>query len=766
MDVLGTARDFSSLSLRDLLEARDQFHFQLMNKMNVVGTAVGLYLIRDADPWPSKDHHPQRHLGQPQKAKAKEERTFGNSQVRYYSWPCVLVLTSEWIPLGDFGKSVPVDQLVPRTIYMTDGRSVPICIVKVSPASPANIIPNWRWPDTRIGGGFPLIVHSQGVDQTASIGCVVSDGHTKYALTNRHVCGEQGTPVYTQLRGNEVQVGSATGQQLTRKLFSEVYPQFTGRQTYVNLDAGLIRIDDYNDWTNAFYGLQGVGSRADLNALNLGVQLIDQRVQSFGAASGHLSGKIKALFYRYKSVGGYDYVSDFLIAPDDPNHQTHPGDSGTIWHLEVKKSKPDGNKIGTKTEEIELKPLALEWGGQGLLPDDSSTTVNFTLATNLTTVCQLLDVEIEAPDNTDARPFWGTTGHYSIAELAIQQVPSGKLKSLLESNLRLISFDLGKLDHGKISAALRGTDYVPLADVPDLVWKKMPTVVTGGRDVAKNTGPEHPNHYADVDQPAKNGGKTLLKMCLEDPQNLSVDVWRKFYTANGSLDSRSRGLLPFRVWQVFQEMVKYLEKKNYRSFLAAAGVLAHYVGDACQPLHGSYLSDGFRDKAHTEPTKTGGTKQVWPGKGVHSAYEDKMIDENAKDLFKKIGTYLGRKTVTPRPVEDGHAAAVCTVDLMAFANKTVDPEELVSFYVKVGPGASRKVIDALWEQFDKGTAQVMAAGIKTLSHLWKTAWEVGGGAKATTKDLKAFTTTQMKGIYEDVKFVQSFDLDHIGPELK
>ena len=44
--------EFSSLSLKDLIEARDLYHFHLMSKANVVGTAVGLYLIRNEENWP------------------------------------------------------------------------------------------------------------------------------------------------------------------------------------------------------------------------------------------------------------------------------------------------------------------------------------------------------------------------------------------------------------------------------------------------------------------------------------------------------------------------------------------------------------------------------------------------------------------------------------------------------------------------------------------------------------------------------------------
>src|SRR6476660_7280778 len=86
--------DFSSLSLKDLIEARDLYHFHLMNKANVIGTAVGLYLIRDEEKWP------QEGLYQ----KLTYARTFGNSHVRQYSWPCILVLVRDWINEEDFGR--------------------------------------------------------------------------------------------------------------------------------------------------------------------------------------------------------------------------------------------------------------------------------------------------------------------------------------------------------------------------------------------------------------------------------------------------------------------------------------------------------------------------------------------------------------------------------------------------------------------------------------------------------------------------------------
>src|SRR5262249_44721610 len=124
--------DFASLSLKDLIEARDLYHFHLMSKANVVGTAVGLYLIREKEDWPQaqgegiRPRHPLTYA-----------RTFANSHVRDYSWPCILVLVREWIEEGDFGKKcMPKPwQIVPKRLYLPDGRAVPVCTVWAPPVA-------------------------------------------------------------------------------------------------------------------------------------------------------------------------------------------------------------------------------------------------------------------------------------------------------------------------------------------------------------------------------------------------------------------------------------------------------------------------------------------------------------------------------------------------------------------------------------------------------------------------------------------------------
>ena len=78
---------------------------------------------------------------------------------------------------------------------------VPVCIVEAkrdefSPAVPESELSSLTFPSVFAGGGYPVIADVQGQEHIASIGCVVTDGHLAYALTNRHVAGALGEPVY------------------------------------------------------------------------------------------------------------------------------------------------------------------------------------------------------------------------------------------------------------------------------------------------------------------------------------------------------------------------------------------------------------------------------------------------------------------------------------------------------------------------------------------------------------------------------------------
>src|SRR5262249_42288824 len=123
--------------------------------------------------------------------------------------------------------------------------------------------------------------------------------------------------------------------------------------------------------------------------------------------------------------------------------------------------------------------------------------------------------------------------------------------------------------------------FVALADVPDYVWVHSRT-------------DEPIQHFADIDIHDIHGGESLLDRCNADPKNVSATVWKEYFdgfAAEGV--GPEEGAIPFRVWQLWDAMVEFLNNKDVIRFLAAAGVLAHYVGDASQPLHCSYMHHGL-----------------------------------------------------------------------------------------------------------------------------------------------------------------------------
>jgi hypothetical protein len=268
-------RDFQSLALQDLLEAREAYHVHLAHLENVISTAIGRYRIRDKDPDAQSDRSWRSRESTP-------PRTLRNTSVKPWSWPCLLVFVSEWVPQEVIARQDP-DQVVPRFLYMPDGRVVPTCVIlaqKDEQARPP--LRDLTFPAGLIGGGYPVFTEGQGEQRIGSLGCLVTDGNQIYALTNRHVAGEEGEPVYTFLCGERQRIGVTYRAQLTKRLFHEVYRGWPEGRTYANLDAGLIRLDDVAYWTAQVFGVGELDQPVDLNVNTISLDLIGCPVRGLG----------------------------------------------------------------------------------------------------------------------------------------------------------------------------------------------------------------------------------------------------------------------------------------------------------------------------------------------------------------------------------------------------------------------------------------------------------------------------------------------------
>jgi hypothetical protein len=753
--------NFANLSLNDLVTARDLFHVHLMRYPNVVATAIGRYRIRQGDSWPNDK----------KKIHGTSARRLDNSEVRPYSWPCILVFVDQWQDSKEF-SSKP-DQFVPGTIFMPDGKRVPICVIEAPKESKTEIeAQNIRFPLNNIGSGNPIIAEVQGQEYVATVGCLVSDGHKIFALTNRHVTGDAGEVVWSELNGVRERVGVSAAKQLTRQPFTSIYPNFAVENTFVNLDIGLIEVDDVSRWTTKVPGIGILGPMADFSGVNLTLSLVGCHVRGVGAATGEMLGEIQGLFYRYKTSGGFEYVADLFIGPrasaktsgrkrlPPPRFATHPGDSGTLWVLEPTVDadpKANANKA--------FLPLAMEWGRNMLASSDSASPQSFALATLLSRVCALLEVDPVRDWNIDQPDTWGALGHFSIATRTLVAL-SGKyphLDTLMGNNKEIISHNDDALEEGDFKGM--GTqDFVPMADVPDFFWKP-------GVGKQKHTRlSEGPNHFADMDQKDADGN-TLLSLTAS-PDFIDPDKWQAFYDSVNDILSgepiapKHRGLLPFRVWQIFDEMCQFAADGDAQKFVCAAGVLTHYVGDACQPLHISYLHDGDpnRPQEHefTKGKKAGTTEKRPLGQGVHSAYEDKMVFDHREEILS--GLMRTPKAKKNEQITNGFEAAQKTIEMMRDVFKQIPPMDMVETYVDVGKGGKASS-DALWAAYGQKTINVMKQGAHLLAVLWESAWEIGSG-ETKVRSLRALTQDEAMTIVTDPDFLPSMTVDKIGANLK
>ena len=251
--------------------------------------------------------------------------------------------------------------------------------------------------------------------------CLVTNGADIYALTSEHVIGGIGEDLFGfDDAGHRTQVATAAASVRRSGPISEAYPEWPGVRTLLNADVatgqnhGCCRVECRLADGRRF------GPIINLSVDTLNLDLIGCPVKGYGAASGEMQGQVTALFYRYRSVGGFDYVADLMIGPRDvdENVETRPGDSGAIWVWDAAADSAADKGDESFVQAIkEPQPLAVQWGGYsagGGAGTGSQNERQFALATSLSLACRLLDVEFIRDLGYERGQFWGKTGHYKV----------------------------------------------------------------------------------------------------------------------------------------------------------------------------------------------------------------------------------------------------------------------------------------------------------------------------------------------------------------
>lgn len=764
-------RDFASLSLRDLLDAREAYHVYLSQLDNVVATAIGRYCIHQDD-WYAEN--PPDRPRPPYVPRITAPRTLANSVIRPWSWPAVLVFVRRWAQPKSLGSD-----LVPSTLYLPDGRVVPTCVIE---APPDETLPEPAagpfHASHLLGGGYSCLREHQGEQALGTFACLVRKGGSYYALTNRHVAGGDGEVVKAYIRGEYEPVGKTSNIAVDRQPMSSVFPLWGERKTLLTLDAGLIKIDDINEWTSQAFGIGEIGEVFDATEHSVTLDIISCPVRAFGGASGVIEGEVRALFFRYETVGGYEHATDVLIGPrrnDDcarikhPKVEhpfTRPGDSGTLWYYDPP-SEPrpnDGNEdLGLDKECAEtgvrvrrLRPIAMQWGGQRVRMPDGARSA-YALGSFLSSICRSLDVEVVRNWSLGHDEYWGKIGHFSIGWKACDQL-SGDLGRLMKANQERIGFPNSELEKG--SEFRVGRDgFVPLADVPDYVW-----IQRAGRES------EPIQHFADIDIQDIDGGPSMLQRCVDDPANISASKWKAYFDGFAERGvGPEEGALPFRVWQIWDAMVASLKSGDVLRFVAGAGVMAHYVGDASQPLHCSFMHHGVppmrrvggRDYPVPRDSQEFKDFKKTRAAKIHAIYEEGMLEVDPAGALAAVDGELETQR-TVRVDRSGHGAAKAVIALMNDAQTRLPPMTIID---ADDPSLSeRKRAEALWSDRDirKATIRSLADSVRVLAALWKSAWAAGNGANVANSKIRTYTEPELQPIYRNSKFVESFSLEDMA----
>jgi hypothetical protein len=403
-----------------------------------------------------------------------------------------------------------------------------------------------------------------------------------------------------------------------------------------------------------------------------------------------------------------------------------------------------------------LRPIAMQWGGERFLTADGRSSA-FALGTFISTIFRELEVEPLRDWSTGHDEYWGKIGHFAVGWKTCDRV-TGNLGTLMKANQRFVGFGNDDLKKGA-EFRMGAGKFVPLADVPDYVW-------------INSRGDEPVQHFADIDIHDIDGHASLLTRGHNDPTSVAASVWKTYFDGfHAAKVGPEEGTLPFRVWQLWEDMVSYLNQGDVLHFVATAGVLAHYVGDASQPLHCSYMHHGIppmlthKGRKYPVPKSSAAFKafkKTRPAK-IHGIYEETMLEVGAPDALPAIDVAVAAMPKKPGAIKSGHDAAVETVRLMYAAQQRLKPRTIIN---ADNPALTENGRAArLWAKktIRDATVESLADSVRLLADLWASAWAIGNGDTKAAGQLVAFSEPEFTQICRgEPDFAPSLSLDEMA----
>jgi hypothetical protein len=257
---------------------------------------------------------------------------------------------------------------------------------------------------------------------------------------------------------------------------------------------------------------------------------------------------------------------------------------------------------------------------------------------------------------------WDSATHRLITRLAINALPPSPLKIALTRNERLV-------EQHSIE--------------PDSVLKH------------RDGHTEEIRHYIDLEIYSRDPDAALASL---DPDLATMRE------RVGEMKLRSSGTLPWTIEDIARRFSADLREGDCAEMLREAGYLAHYVGDASQPLHSTVHFDGYRHD-----------------RGIHARVEG-AVDDRASYLEATARDQVKVQPITavwPIEIEEIQIAnsrlrELIQADRRARRAARKGPEYTESLFATAGPMFTQQV----------------ASAASTLASIWQYEWTTAGSPSA------------------------------------
>ncbi len=263
------------------------------------------------------------------------------------------------------------------------------------------------------------------------------------------------------------------------------------------------------------------------------------------------------------------------------------------------------------------------------------------------------------------------------------------------------------------------------------------SVIPDVRKYAINDKAEFARHYID------------LELYQSAPSDVVPQAMKETAAKWDSKFLDKNGILPWYMIEVVQKLTKAFQDKKKAEILFLAGDLAHYIGDATQPLHTSVNHDG----------------QLTDQKGIHAFFESQLPEQfgGSYNLYTGDAVYIQdvQKEVW-RIILSSHQLA----DTLLLAEKKVKAGfDTSKIYLKNNAGAivrnkynqavhSYEYAKAYHDALNGMVEKQLRAAIAATANLWYTAWINAGRPDLNQLDQPELTKRNSKNYKKDYKLWQ------------